>query len=178
MMARARHEAMWTHQESTVKGSAQRNKPWVLILLVALIAGLAALGYTRFWNLQTVTYELRQCAQPLTAESSWADVQAAACEPVEQVDLRGTQLVVTNEGEQIQPATVEGSTFSFENIPIHSPAPGLRVDLDRPVSTIVIAEPDNEQIRREMNRLDSAGTSWSAHIGSRGPLHYWVLLTP
>lgn len=175
MMARARHEALWTHQESTVKGRTQRNRPWVLILLAALIAGLAALGYTRFWNLQTVTFELRQCAQPLTEESSWADVQAAACAPV---DPGATRLWVANEGEQIQPATVEGSTFSFENVPIHSPAPGLRADLDRPARTIVIAEPENERIRREMNQLDAAATSWSGHIGSRGPLHYWVLLTP
>lgn len=173
-MARARHEALWTHDESTVKGKVQRNKPWVLILLMACIAGLAALGYTRFWNLQTVTYELRECAQPLTAESTWSEVQSAACDLV---GPGGSRLWVVNEGEQVQPATVEGSTFTFERIPIHSPAPGLRAELDRPARTIVIAEPENEQIRRQMNG-DSSGTSWSAHIGSRGPLHYWVLVTP
>lgn len=173
-MARARHEALWTDAEATVKGSAQRNRPWVLILGVALIVGLASLGYSRFWNMQTVSYELRECAQPLTDESTWEQVQAAACDPVEPGQ---TRLLVTNEGEQIEPATVEGSTFSFDMIPVHSPAPGLRVELDRPMQTIVIAEPENQQIRRQMNG-DASGTSWSANIGSRGPLHYWVLVTP
>ncbi|WP_131105835.1 hypothetical protein [Ornithinimicrobium sufpigmenti] len=173
-MARARHEASWTHAEATVKGSTQGNRPWVLILCVALIVGLATLGYSRFWNLQTVSYELRECAQPLTDESTWEQVQAAGCDPV---DPGQTKLWVTNEGEQIEPATVEGSTFSFDMIPIHSPAPGLRVELDGAAQSIVIAEPENQKIRRQMNG-DRAGTSWSANIGSRGPLHYWVLVTP
>lgn len=173
-MARARHEASWTDAEATVKGSPQRNRPWVLILGVALIVGLASLGYSRFWNMQTVSYELRECVQPLTDESTWEQVQAAACDPVEP---GRTRLFVTNEGEQIAPATVEGSTFSFDMIPVHSPAPGLRAELDRPAQSVVIAEPENQQIRRQMNG-DAAGTGWSANIGSRGPLHYWVLVTP
>lgn len=174
MMARARHEAQWSHQESTVKGKVQRNRPWVLVVLAAVIVVLAALGYTRFWNMQTVTYELRQCAQPLTAESTWAEVQAAACDPVAP---GGSRLWVTSEGEQIQPAVVEESTFTFEMIPVASQAHGLRADLDSSASTVVIAEPENEQIRSQMNG-DSAGQSWSVHIGSRGPLHYWVLVSP
>lgn len=93
------------------------------------------------------------------------------------MDPGQTTLWVTNEGEQIEPARIEGSTFSFDMIPIHSPAPGLRAELDAAAQSVVIAEPENQSIRRQMNG-DSAGTSWSANIGARGPLHYWVLVTP
>lgn len=173
-MARARHEGRWTHAEATVKGSTQGNRPWVLILCVALVVGLAVLGYSRYWNFQTVSYELRECAEPLTAESTWAEVQAAACDPVEPGSI---VLRATDKMEQIEPTTVEGSTFSFEMIPVHSRSNGLRVELQAPARSIVIAEPENEQVRREMNS-DRPGLNWTANIGSRGPLHYWVLITP
>lgn len=174
MMARARHEGQWTHEESIVKGSSQKNRAWVLILLVAAVIGLAVLGYTRFWNLQTVTYELRSCAQPLTEESTWAEVQAAACDPM---DPGGVELVVSNEAEMVEPSEVDGSTFTFESMPINSPAPGLRMELEGPARTVVVADPDNERIHGAANGASSA-TSWSAYIGAGGPQHYWVLITP
>lgn len=173
-MARARHEGRWTHEEATVRGRTQVNRPWILILCVVLVVGLSALGYSRYNNFQTVSYELRECSQPLTAESTWEQVQQAGCRPV---DPAGSQLVVFIEREIVQPGTVEGSTFSFDKIPLHSPAPGLRAELTRPARTVVVAEPENEQIRRQM-RSDSTEQNWSANIGSRGPLHYWVLVTP
>lgn len=171
---RARHEAKWSHEEARVKGRRQSNRWWIMLLGFALIVVLAALGYTRFWNFETVSYELRQCTQPLTAESSWAEVQDAACDPV---PAGSNQLAVTIEREVAEPDTVEGSTYFFEMMPVNSPAPALRAELERPARTVVVAEPENEQIRRAMSG-DASGTRWSASIGSRGPTAYWVLVTP
>lgn len=172
---RARHEGRWTHDEATVKGSRSRNRWWIMLAPAALIVILAAVGYTRFWNFQTVHYGLRQCNQPLSLESTWAEVQAAACDPI---DPAGVQLTIRNEGQEvIEPSAVEGSTLSFDDIPVNSPAPAIRIELDRPAGAIVLAEPDHERIRRELNG-DASGTSWSANVGSRGPTDYWVLITP
>lgn len=173
-MARARHEGRWTHEEATVRGRTQGNRPWILLLCVALIVGLSALGYSRYMNFQTVSYELRECSQPLSAESTWEQVQQAGCRPVDPV---GTRLSAVVQQEALTPDAVEGSTFVFDEVAQHTQEHALRADLDRPARTVVVAEPEEQTIRRQMNG-DRAGTTWTGHIGSRGPLYYWVLVTP
>ena len=148
MAQRSRYEAKWTHPEATVQGKQTRNKWWVIVLGFAAIMLISTTAMVRYMNFQTVGYELLQCAAPLTEESSWAEVQAADCRPM---PVDGVELIHLQEGSVREPVRVEGSTIFVEDVPINSPAHALRLTLSNPVSSIVVAEPENERLRTEMS---------------------------
>lgn len=146
----------------------------MLIPLVALIAVAATTAYIRFMGFETVSYELRQCEQPLTAESSWDEVQAAGCDPA---DAAGTRVELYHEGVYVEPDSVSEATYTFEGWPVNSPSHAIGVWTTDSARSIVVAEPTNEAVRDQLSS-DSAGTTWSGFVGARGPTTYWVLLTP
>ena len=51
------------------------------------------------------------------------------------------------------------------------------MDLDAPARSVVLAEPTNERVRRELSG-DASDRRWTANVGARGPGSYWVLVTP
>lgn len=171
---RNRSEAVWTAEEARVKGRRNRNKAWVLVALVALGAFVIWLAWTRMLGVTDVTYELRTCRSPLGEESTWAEVQAAACDPA---PVEGATLELVAGTSREAPASGTGSTWLFENVPVNSPENSAHLTLPEPAGTVVVAEPDNRQIRTAMSS-DASGTGWSAYIGSRGPTSYWILVTP
>lgn len=181
-MSRSAHEAHWTHADATVKGRSRGNTGWwVLLVAVAVVIGLAVFGYARWWSFQTVEYQTMQCSAPLTEDSSWSEVQAAGCEPV---DVEGLgQVVVYNQldrsdmSSQREPAAVEGAITRYDDVAVNSPAHYLELDLTSTAQTVVVAEPDNQTVRSAMSS-DSSGTQWGTPIGSRGPTSYWLLVTP
>lgn len=152
-----------------------QNSLWVPVVIAAVIGVLVFLSYQRFMAFDTVTYELRYCSEPLTAESTWAEVEAAQCEPV---DAAGTTFVLFEESSQHEPDTVTGSVFTFEDFPINSVAHVPRLVLTEGAETVVVAEPTNEQLRRPMRRYDVDGLNWGGYTGARGPSEYWILVTP
>jgi hypothetical protein len=174
MTGRARHEARWTHAEATVRGT-HRNRGWVLLVGFAALVTLSTVAYMEFMRFETVSYELRQCERPLSESSSWADVEAAGCEPVTLTDA--ADLVVVEAATRSAPDRVDGSTWVFDEVPVNSPAHA--VELVTPVAgqSVVIAEPTNRVVRDEMS-TDASGTRWTGFIGSRGPTEYWLLVTP
>ena len=174
MSTRSRHEARWTHETSTVTGRKNKNRAWVLLVLAAVVIGLATLGYVRFMGFAPVSYELRECAEPLTEEASWAQVQAAACDPAADV---GATVTLMRGSEAVAPDTVEDATLTWESWPVNSPEHAIEVDLDEPAQSVVIAEPDTERLRTALSP-DASDTRWGGFIGGRGPTTYWVLITP
>lgn len=175
MSARARHEARWTHEHATVRGRRQGNRGWVLIIAFAAVALMATVAYLEFMRFETVRYELRQCAQPLTEESSWAEVEAAGCEPL---PLTGQASLTRVEGSSHhEPDSIEGSAWIFEGVPVNSPAHAIELVSPVAAEQGIIAEPTNETVRSELSP-DTSGLRWSGFIGSRGPQEYWLLLTP
>lgn len=175
MGARARHEARWTHADATVRGRAQRNRGWVLLVGFAAIVMLATVAYLEFMRFETVTYQLRQCEQPLTEDSSWADVEAAGCEPL--AITGDANLLQIEASSRNAPDRVEGSTWTFDEVPVNSPAHAIEMVSPIAARSGVIAEPTNEVVRSTLSP-DTSGTRWSGFIGSRGPTTYWLLLTP
>lgn len=175
MAQRARHEARWTHEEATVKGRGPGNRGWwTLALGFAVIAVVATLAFNRYMNFQDVTFELRHCQQPLTAESTWREVQAAACDPA---PVGGDVLTMWHEGSQSSADATAESSWTFEDVPVNTVVNAMEITTAAPARSVVLAEPDNEQIRRALTS-DTARTRWSANIGDRGPTTYWVLVTP
>lgn len=174
MTSRARHEARWTHAEATVRGT-HRNRGWVLLVGFAALVTLSTVAYMEFMRFETVSYELRQCERPLSATSSWADVEAAGCEPVTVTDDAG--LTVVESATRSSPDRVEGSTWFFDEVPVNWPAHSLELVTPVAGESGVIAEPTNQVVRGELSR-DTSGTRWTGFIGSRGPTEYWLLVTP
>lgn len=175
MSTRARHEARWSHADATVRGRGQRNRGWVLLLGFAVIVMLATVAYLEFMRFETVTYELRQCEQPLTESSSWADVEAAGCEPL--AVTGAADLLQIESSTRNAPDRVEGSTWVFDGVAVNSPAHAIELVSPVDAQSGVIAEPTNQVVRSELSP-DASGTRWSGFIGSRGPTEYWLLLTP
>lgn len=175
MPQRSRHEARWTHSEATVRGGRAGNRGWwVLAAGFLVIAAVATLTYTRYMNFQDVTFELRRCQAPLAAEATWQEVQAAACDPAP----RGAdELTMWHEGSQSSADSTTETSWVFEGVPVNTVTNALQVVTGDPAESVVLAEPENERVRRALTS-DSAGTRWSASIGDRGPTTYWVLVTP
>jgi hypothetical protein len=175
MAQRSRHEARWTHEEATVKGGGHGNKGWwTLALGFAAIAIVATVAFNRYMNFQDVTFELRRCQAPLTAESTWKEVQAAACDPA---PLEDEVLTMWHEGSQSPADATAESSWTFEDVPVNTVVNAMEIRTGAPARSVVLAEPENEQIRRALTS-DAARTKWSANIGDRGPTTYWVLVTP
>ena len=157
-----------------VHGTYQ-NRLWVPVVIAAVIGVLVFGYYQRFMAFDTVSYELRHCSEPLTADSTWQEVEAAECEPV---DAAGTTFVLFEERSQHDPSAVTGSVFTFEDFPVNSVAHSPQLILTEPAETVVVAEPTNEQLRRPMRRTSVDGLRWSGYTGARGPTEYWILVTP
>lgn len=174
MTTRNRFEAAWTHPESSVKGKVRRNRPWVLAALFAIVAVVITLAWGRMMNISDVTYELRVCEQPLDAGSGWAQVEAAGCVTT---PAEGDRVTLWAEGSQQEADVTSSTSWTFEDVPVNSPATAIQVDLDSPAGSVVLAEPTNERVRRALTG-DAAGQRWTANVGSRGPVTYWVLVTP
>ena len=175
MSRRNRSEAAWTHEEAVVKGKRNRNKAWVLFGLVVAAVFVITLTWQRVMDVADVTYELRHCQEPLTAESTWQQVQAAACDPV--TTTEGTTMVVVSKNYAQDPEVTTDSSWTFEKVPVNSRETSMRLKTDEPVRSVVLAEPENERIRRALSP-DAAAQDWSGYVGSRGPKTYWVLVTP
>ncbi|WP_151525597.1 hypothetical protein [Serinicoccus kebangsaanensis] len=174
MSTRSRHEARWTDERSTASGRLPRNKWWTLPLLVALALVALYGGYRVYMGIDTVTYEVRECQQPLAEGASWAEVQAAACDAVPADSL--TMALMRGE-ERVEPDEVAGPLLTWDAWAVNSPEHSVQLVVDEPAETIVIAEPDNERVRVSLTS-DTSGTRWGGFIGGRGPTSYWVLITP
>lgn len=152
----------------------QASRPWVIVPIVAAIAVLVVVTYQRFMAFDTVTYELRSCATPIDAQSSWSDVEAADCTPV----LDDTVAVVVYEGtSRHEPSSVADARYSFGDFPVNTPAHSVEITGTPPMGTVLIAEPTNERIRRQMSG-NADGTAWTGFVGARGPTEYWLLMSP
>lgn len=173
-MTHAAHEARWTHPDAGTR-KRQRNRGWVIALGFLALVLTTTLVYREYLAVSTVTYEMRECREPLTESSSWADVEAAGCVPL--TAAGDGSIIVMEEGATREAKSVEGATWTFEGVPVNSPAHGLRLRTPLAAQTAVVAEPTNQRVRTELSG-DVAGTQWSGHIGSRGPTEYWILLTP
>ncbi|MFX0538563.1 hypothetical protein ACQBAT_13360 [Ornithinimicrobium sp. Y1847] len=173
-MTRNRAEAAWTHPEAKVKGKVRRNKAWVLIGMVAVLTVVIVLAWARLMNFQDVTYEVRECTQPLDRDSTWEQVEAANCQTL---PTEGKRLTLWAGGDQQDADTVDDTTWTFESVPLNTVLTAMEIRLTDSASTVVLAEPENEVIRRALSG-DASGTRWSANVGSRGPSTYWVLVTP
>lgn len=175
MTLRSRHEARWTNPEATVKGRHAGRHGWVMLALgFAVVAVVATVAFNRYMNFQDVTFELRRCQAPLTADSTWQEVQAAACDVA---PLDGDVLTMWHEGSQSSADSTTGSTWTFEDVPVNTVTNAMELRTTTPAASVVLAEPENERIRRELS-ADLEQTRWSGHIGDRGPTTYWVLVTP
>lgn len=175
MAQRSRHEASWTHQDATVKGRGPGNRGWwALAVGFGVIVVVSSLAFDRYMNFQDVTFELRYCQAPLTAESTWQEVQAAACDPAPVDD---DVLTMWHGGDQSSADATGETSWTFEDVPVNTVVNAMQVRTSSPAQSVVLAEPDNAQIRRSLTS-DSEGTRWSANIGDRGPTTYWVLVTP
>ena len=153
----------------------QRNSGWTLLLIAVLIGVLVVLAYQRFMNFDTITYELRQCDAPLTAESTWSEVEDAGCEPM---DAAESSFVIYEEASRHNPDSVEGSAFVFESFPVNSILHVAELTLAESAESVVVAEPANEQMRVALRRNTADGKVWSGYVGDRGPTEYWILVTP
>lgn len=174
MSTRSRHEARWTDERSTVTGRGPRSKWWVLPILAAALPLTFYASWRVYNDIDTVTYEVRECTEPLTEDASWADVTAAGCEPV---PAEAMSMVLMRGEEPVEPDRTEGSLLSWDEWAVNSPEHSVQLVLDDPAETIVIAEPTNEQVRTALTG-DSADVRWGGFIGGRGPKEYWVLITP
>lgn len=174
-MARARHEAAWTHADATVRGSVGRNRGWVMLAVgFALVAIVSTFAYNRLMNFQDVTFELRSCQEPLTGESTWSQVQAAACDPVA---IDSQVLTRWSEGHQTPADRAVGSSWTFTSVPVNTVVNAVELELAEPARSVVVAEPSREDVRVALTP-DAAGTTWSGHIGDRAATTMWVLVTP
>jgi len=151
------------------------GNPWVIPIGIILMGILIVMIYQRFMAFDAVTYELRQCQTPLTAESTWEQVRAADCEPL---DAAGTQFVIYEGASRHDPDAVDGNKFLFDSFPINSVEHSVEMEFPFAAESVVIVEPENERVRRALSSVSSDGTRWSGYTGQRGPTHYWILLSP
>ncbi|ANS79922.1 hypothetical protein SGUI_2526 [Serinicoccus hydrothermalis] len=174
MSTRSRHEARWTHAEATASGRLPRNAWWMLPLLLGLALLALYGGYRVYMGIDTVTYEVRQCEESLTEQSSWDEVQAAACDPVPAAPVT---MALMQGMDRIEPDDVSGSVLTWDAWPVNSPEHSVDLELQDPAQTVVIAEPEAQRVRVELTS-DASETMWGGFIGGRGPTSYWVLITP
>lgn len=175
MTTRARHEAKWTHEDATVKGKFTHNRGWwMLVVAFAAVALVSTFAYGRLMNFQDVTFELRHCQQPLTADSTWAEVQAAGCDPA---PVDGAAATHWNQGSATSPDTTGETSWTFERLPVNTVVNAIEFDLPEPAVTVVVAEPDKQTVRRALTS-DVSDTTWTGMIGDRASTTMWVLVTP
>ncbi|AXH96264.1 hypothetical protein [Ornithinimicrobium avium] len=174
-VARARHEAAWTHQDATVRGSAGRNRGWVMLAVgFAVIALLSIFAYNRLMNFQTVTFELQTCQASLGEDVNWADVEAAGCAPA---PIEGDRLTMWHGGDQSSADEVTGGAWVFDGVPVNTVVNSMQIDTAVPARSVVLVEPDKKQVRTVLTS-DSARTRWSGYVGDRAATTLWVLVTP
>ena len=174
MTIRHRNEAAWTHEDALVRGHPRRDRAWVLIVLAVLGVVVITLSWSRMMGISDVTYEYRVCREPLTQESTWSQVQAASCDVAPLGDAR---LTLWAQGDQQEPDVTAASSWTFEDVPVNTSATAVELDVSDPATSVVLAEPTNQQVRRALTS-DTTRTTWSANVGARGPVTYWVLVTP
>lgn len=168
--ARERDRSQW------IVHGQRRNSPWIMLIITALIVAAIVFAYLRVMAFRTVTYEVLECQSPLTAQSTWAQVEAAGCESI---DANGEDVtLVLFEGSSAKEAeSVQGGTFTFEGFPINTPAHSFELRGVQPADSGLLVDPEAQSVRREM-RSDASGSTWSGFTGGRGPTEYWILLSP
>ena len=176
MSTRSRHEARWTDARATASGRLPRNQWWVLPLLLVGIAVVMFVAWRIYNGVDTVTYEVRQCQQPLTEDSSWGEVQSAGCDPVDAGEMPDSMLLMRGE-EPVEPDRTEGAVLAWDGWAVNSPEHSVQLRLEDAAETIVVAEPTNQRVRTGLSG-DAADVRWGGFIGGRGPTEYWVLITP
>lgn len=161
-------------QKEWIVHGRKHGQPWVIPVVLILMGVLVVMTYQRFMAFDSVTYELRQCQTPLTAESTWAQVQAANCEPL---DTAGATFAIYEGASRHDPDVTEAHEFLFDSFPINSVEHSVDLRIPVAAASVVVGEPDNEQVRRALSP-DAAGKHWTGYTGDRGPTHYWLLVTP
>lgn len=168
--AKERDRAQW------IVHGQHRNNPWIMIIITVLIVAAIVVAYLQIMAFRTVTYEVRQCESPLTAQSTWAQIEAAGCESID-ANADGTTLVLFEGSSPKEAESVQGGLFTFEGFPINTPAHSFELRGVEPADTGLLVDPKSQTVRREM-RSDASGSSWSGFTGGRGPTEYWILLSP
>lgn len=168
--AKERDRSQWIVQ------GQHRNNPWIMLIIIALIVAAIVIAYLRIMAFRTVTYEVRQCAGPLTAESTWAQIETAGCESIDAA-ADGATLVLFEGSSPKEAESVQGGTFTFEGFPINTPAHSFELSGVQPAETGLLVDPEAQTVRREMSG-NASGSTWTGFTGGRGPTEYWILLSP
>jgi len=153
-----------------------RNNPWVMFVIVALIIAAVVIAYIRIMGFGTVTYEVRQCQSPITAESSWTEIEAADCSAIDAA-RDGVTMTLFEGKSPKEVDSVRGGRFVFEGFPINTPAHSFELRGVQPAEVGLLVDPSSKTVRRELSS-NASGTDWSGFTGARGPTDYWVLLAP
>lgn len=175
MAQRNRAEARWTHEEATVKGGpSTRNRLWAVLVLVAVAAVVITFTWRALYQIEDVTFEVQACEEPLTAQSSAAQVEAAGCAPMPVGD---STLTLIESGSWLQPDTTGASSWTFEGVAVRTSDKAVQLDLADSAQSVVLVESDTATVRRALTG-DMSGHRWTANVGYGGPTTFWLLVTP
>lgn len=173
MSSRNRFEGRWTDADAKVKGR-WTNRWWVLPLCLVLVLVPATLLYRNYQGSTTATFEIYQCVQPLSAETTWEEIEGAGCEPADAADYEVRRRIAEARSE---PDEVHEHSYVFKDYPSNSP--GNAVELTAPVAleSVVVVELEEQLVRRALSS-DSRRQDWYGHLGGRGGHEYRLLVTP
>lgn len=116
---------MQTRQpDQRIADDTKPRRPWVIIPFVVAIGVLAVLVYQRFIAFDALTYALRACQSPLTAEASWSEVEAAGCEPL---TGEGASVVLYEGTSRYDAVTAEDGVFAFDAFPIDATSHAVEI---------------------------------------------------
>lgn len=174
---KAWHEATWVDPDAR-----QRKRRfswgwlWLLLIPAALVTFSVAL-FNDYWQHGDWTVTTYSCDEPLAADPTWADLQAAGCAEQE---IPGAEVTLIDGGTPTESDERDGAVWVFRDLPTAFSTMGLNVQLDEPAGRVFVVDGSTEppSVHREMTASDVARTLFARNLGSLDSTDLYAVVAP
>lgn len=174
---KAWHEATWVDPDAPQR---KRRLSWGWLWLLLIPAALIAFSVARFndyWQYDDWTVTTYACAEPLTAEATWSDMEAAGCA---QTAIPGSDVTLIDGGRPTEATDSDEAVWTFGNVPSGFSTSGLNVQLREPAGRVFLVDASSTPptVHREMTPSDVARTLFARNIGETEATSFYVVVAP
>lgn len=173
------HEATWVDDPDAGPRKKRRFRwawAWLLLIPAALMLFSVARS-NNYWQFTDMTVTTLQCQEPLGAEPTGADLEAAGCAPA----ALGAEVALTDAGRHpdADPES-DGTTWTFEGVQSSFSTLALDVQFPEPVGRVLLVDPETEPptVMRELTANDTASTKFAGNVGATEATSFQVVVAP
>lgn len=171
------HEATWVDPDEKQRKRGFRWGWLALLLIPAVLVTFSVARYNDYWQYDSMTVTTLQCQEPLEADATWADMEAAGCTSA----ALGATVQLVDGGRNVdnEPET-DGTEWTFDNVPTAFSTLALNVTVPETAGKVfmVDAEPTPPEVLREMTASDVDRTTFARNLGEANTQAVYAVVAP